>query len=337
MTQVTDPVRWTADPAEAPEGLRDMFEAGRNEGPSGSQMRALSIKLAAAAAGVGVAATAAKPLAASLGGSTVKTAFAGAKLFAAVTVAGAMTLGGAAVYRIVNSSPTFQSGTEAGAPASPPQERGGLPQVVGAEGAANVNPTIFPLAPPAPVTTGMEPTAQPASATDGMGKHGLAERDGERLQANASRGRDRLRSERSSSVGAEASVGGAMGDGAVKASAEGSRAAGAVASVPSSVEGAKRIGGESVNVGEAPATELGLLRQAQSALNTRPREAFALTQKHRASFPRGQFAEERDALAIQALMRAGERDAAINLAERFVTAYPKSAHAHQFRELLNAH
>jgi hypothetical protein len=334
MTQLTDPVRWTADPAEAPEGLRDMFEAGRNEGPSGSQMRSLSLKLAAAAAGVGVAATAGKPIAASLGGTTVKTAFAGAKLFAAVTVAGAMTLGGAAVYRSATSSPTFQSGAEAGAAASQLTDPGRQLEVAGAGRPEKISPSISPLAPQVPVAEA--PAASPSAGTDGAGKLAVPRQEGDRPQVNPVRGRDRVRSSHAASLGLQDNGNAPVGASSSAPQPAAARDPEATTALSSAAQGAKAVSGAADTAAEAPTTELGLLRQAQAALNSRPREAFALTQKHRASFPRGQFAEERDALAIQALMRAGERNAALDLAERFVDAYPKSAHAHQFRELLNA-
>ena len=66
----------------------------------------------------------------------------------------------------------------------------------------------------------------------------------------------------------------------------------------------------------------------------RPREAFALTEQHREHYARGTFAQERDALAIEALMRAGEMDMARDLARRFVRTYPSSPHAHRFRETM---
>ncbi|MFM2418010.1 MAG: hypothetical protein RL385_2733 [Pseudomonadota bacterium] len=333
MTQLTDPVRWTADPAEAPEGLRDMFEAGRNEGPSGSQMRSLSLKLAAAAAGVGVAATAGKPIAASLGGTTVKTAFAGAKLFAAVTVAGAMTLGGAALYRSATPSPTFKSGAEAGAAASQLPDLGRQHEVTGAGLPEKMSPSISPLAPQVPVAE--SPAASPSAGAEVAGKQAVPRQEGDRLQVNPARGRDRLRSSRSASLGFQDSGNTPVGASSSMAQPE-ARGSETPTALSPAAQGAKPVSGVADNAAQAAPTELGLLRQAQASLNSRPREAFALTQKHRASFPRGQFAEERDALAIQALMRAGERNAALDLAAHFVNAYPKSAHAHQFRELLNA-
>ena len=44
------------------------------------------------------------------------------------------------------------------------------------------------------------------------------------------------------------------------------------------------------------------------------------------------FAQERDALAVEALLRNGDNDEARQRAERFVEQYPTSPHAHRFRE-----
>jgi hypothetical protein len=79
-------------------------------------------------------------------------------------------------------------------------------------------------------------------------------------------------------------------------------------------------------------SEVELLRQARAALAGRPREAFALTEQHRQHYAHGTFVQERDALAIEALLRAGELDMARDLARRFVRDYPSSPHAHRFRE-----
>jgi outer membrane protein assembly factor BamD (BamD/ComL family) len=68
-----------------------------------------------------------------------------------------------------------------------------------------------------------------------------------------------------------------------------------------------------------------------------PRDAFTLTEAHREYYPRGVFAQERDALAIEALMRSGDMTRAKALAEEFVSAHPNSPHAHRFREAMGLH
>ena len=46
------------------------------------------------------------------------------------------------------------------------------------------------------------------------------------------------------------------------------------------------------------------------------------------------FTQERDALAVEALLRAGDMDRARSLAEKFIAKYPTSPHAHRFRETM---
>jgi hypothetical protein len=72
--------------------------------------------------------------------------------------------------------------------------------------------------------------------------------------------------------------------------------------------------------------ESALLRRAQGALASRPAEALALTEVHRARFPRGAFAQEREVIAISALSALGRRDEARARARRFVDDHPGSAY-----------
>lgn len=73
------------------------------------------------------------------------------------------------------------------------------------------------------------------------------------------------------------------------------------------------------------ASENALVSRAQAALaRGRVGEALAAIAEHQRSYPRGQFVEEREALAVQALVRAGNLDAARARAERFRARYPRS-------------
>ena len=74
-------------------------------------------------------------------------------------------------------------------------------------------------------------------------------------------------------------------------------------------------------------------REPKSA--ARPKLAFKLTEEHRDELPNSVFNQERDALAIEALMRAGDMDDARARAVDFVRSYPSSPHAHRFRETMN--
>ena len=73
------------------------------------------------------------------------------------------------------------------------------------------------------------------------------------------------------------------------------------------------------------ADENALVSRAQAALaRGRTSEALAATSEHQRRFPRGEFVEEREALAIQALARSGNLPAAMARAERFRARYPRS-------------
>jgi outer membrane protein assembly factor BamD (BamD/ComL family) len=81
-------------------------------------------------------------------------------------------------------------------------------------------------------------------------------------------------------------------------------------------------------------SEIDLLRSARAALASRPREAYQLTEQHRNLYPQGVFTQEREALAVEALLRTGDLKLARELAEVFVKRYPSSPHAHRFREAM---
>jgi hypothetical protein len=73
-------------------------------------------------------------------------------------------------------------------------------------------------------------------------------------------------------------------------------------------------------------SESALLAQAQAALSTNPQRALALTREHKRRYPSGALAQEREVIAIEALNRIGDGDAARKRAKEFETSYPGSAH-----------
>ncbi len=76
---------------------------------------------------------------------------------------------------------------------------------------------------------------------------------------------------------------------------------------------------------EALADENALITRAQSALaRGRAAEALAAAREHQQRFPSGQLVEEREALAIRALARLGNDDAARARADRFYARFPNS-------------
>lgn len=72
--------------------------------------------------------------------------------------------------------------------------------------------------------------------------------------------------------------------------------------------------------------ELSLLRRAQEAVSVAPAEALSLCTTHAARFGAGVLGQEREVIAIDALLRLGRLPEARARAERFRAAYPGSAH-----------
>lgn len=74
--------------------------------------------------------------------------------------------------------------------------------------------------------------------------------------------------------------------------------------------------------------EMDLLQRAQEALRAqRPAEALAVLDRHADAFPRGDLAEEREALRVTALCAAGASQEGLALRVAFMRAYPRSAYA----------
>jgi len=306
MTTEIDPVRFTDSSTDAPELLRGAFAAGAKEGPSPAQMRMLAVKLAAVAAGTAVVASASAVQASAqasttLGGGAVATtsALPLAKIVVAVAMVGASALGGVALMS--KSEPARVRAPNAQVAKSSVREQVAAP--------VEVAPTF------APTTT--NEVAAPSTADTGD-SIGAARRTSGEIDAPAAQvvadtkavGAERPTSAQRRAVITKVKPA-AIAKGAAVAQEAHEQAS--KADVPSEVE---------------------LLRRARTALASRPREAFALTEQHREHYPRGVFAQERDALAIEALLRAGDTDTARGLAQRFVSAHPSSPHAHRFRETL---
>jgi hypothetical protein len=81
----------------------------------------------------------------------------------------------------------------------------------------------------------------------------------------------------------------------------------------------------------AGSSEAQLLRRAQSLLATNPARALELTAEHQRRHRDGVLAEEREALAIEALRRLGRTQAAQRRAAAFEQRYPHSVHASRLR------
>jgi hypothetical protein len=87
---------------------------------------------------------------------------------------------------------------------------------------------------------------------------------------------------------------------------------------------------------EAMAAELALLRQARAALGSNPSRALALCADHARMFSGGVLGQEREVIAIEALLRAGRAAEARERGRRFGESFPGSAHARRVASLLEA-
>jgi hypothetical protein len=83
-----------------------------------------------------------------------------------------------------------------------------------------------------------------------------------------------------------------------------------------------------------PGAEIALLQQARRALASAPDQALALTQVHARSFPDGVFREEREALAVEALLALGRRAEANARVHALLERYPQSAYRRRIERLL---
>jgi hypothetical protein len=70
--------------------------------------------------------------------------------------------------------------------------------------------------------------------------------------------------------------------------------------------------------------EFRLLRAARQAVGDRPERALALTDEHAQRFPSGMLGQEREAIAIEALVKLGREAQAKARARSFVAAHPSS-------------
>jgi hypothetical protein len=81
-------------------------------------------------------------------------------------------------------------------------------------------------------------------------------------------------------------------------------------------------------------SEVALLQSAQDALSSNPPAALSFAARHAARFPQGALAQEREVIAIEALLGLGRRDEARARAARFYRAFPRSAYRPRIEGLL---
>lgn len=83
-----------------------------------------------------------------------------------------------------------------------------------------------------------------------------------------------------------------------------------------------------------PTAELALLTRAKRMLPNNAAAALALTGEHERKFSSGTFAQEREVIAIEALVRTQDKQAAARRAAAFRAAYPHSTHLERLRVVL---
>lgn len=77
---------------------------------------------------------------------------------------------------------------------------------------------------------------------------------------------------------------------------------------------------------ERPRSELEILTEAKRIAPNQPAAALALLDEHARRYPSGALEQEREVLAIEALVRVGKRADARSRAESFAKKFPASAH-----------
>jgi hypothetical protein len=85
-----------------------------------------------------------------------------------------------------------------------------------------------------------------------------------------------------------------------------------------------------------PPAEMALLWRARDALERNPGTTLDLAEQHERAFHDAVFAQEREVLAIEALLKLRRTAPALDRAQRFLQTYPDSAHAERLRSLLDA-
>lgn len=92
---------------------------------------------------------------------------------------------------------------------------------------------------------------------------------------------------------------------------------------------------QSIQAPQAPrASELELMHDAKAALASDPNQALSLLNRLAKLYPSGVLAQEREVLAIDALLRLGRKSEANARATRFASRYPGSAHWPHIQRLL---
>lgn len=114
----------------------------------------------------------------------------------------------------------------------------------------------------------------------------------------------------------------------------------AASSASSNPRGAESVRAPIAPFPEAPVqvdeTEAAMLARAQDALAASPSVALRLCDEHAARFPRGMLGQEREVIAIEALVRMGRIPEARVRAATFRKLFPRSAHLARIDRLVPA-
>ncbi|OJY25907.1 MAG: hypothetical protein BGO98_35515 [Myxococcales bacterium 68-20] len=78
---------------------------------------------------------------------------------------------------------------------------------------------------------------------------------------------------------------------------------------------------------EPSSTELDFVLRAQTALTSDPQRALAITNEHARTYPSGEFIQEREVIAVEALSKLGQRDEARRRALALVQRHPRTPYA----------
>ena len=85
-----------------------------------------------------------------------------------------------------------------------------------------------------------------------------------------------------------------------------------------------------------PADEVKMLERAQDALRSgRYADALSLCNEHAKSYPNGMLAQEREVIAVEALVKTGRTAEAKARAESFKRRFPGSSHARRIDALVS--
>lgn len=94
------------------------------------------------------------------------------------------------------------------------------------------------------------------------------------------------------------------------------------------------VGGRGGRTGIRDDEEAVYLERVRAAVSRRPSVALRLARDHDRRFPAGLLGEEAQVLAIEALVRMGRRDEALEAARRHGAAHPTSALRERVRRLV---